>query len=113
LNYIEPDRFSRREDFRRDFGDLESSEQIQRLHALLKPYLLRRMKEDVEQSIPPLQETIIDIEMTTLQKTIYRALYERNKGMLTKGLSGSSVNTSLNNLEMQLRKCCNHPFLIK
>lgn len=24
-----------------------------------------------------------------------------------------SMNTSLNNLEMQLRKCCNHPFLIK
>jgi chromodomain-helicase-DNA-binding protein 7 len=71
------------------------------------------MKEDVEQSIPPLQETIIDIEMTNLQKTIYRALYERNKGMLTKGFAGAVITTSLNNLEMQLRKCCNHPFLIK
>jgi chromodomain-helicase-DNA-binding protein 7 len=37
--------------------------------------MLRRMKEDVEQSIPPLTETIIDVEMTNIQKTIYRALY--------------------------------------
>lgn len=113
LNYIEPEKFSRREEFRREFGNLSSQEQVQKLHVLLKPYLLRRMKEDVEQSIPPLQETIIDIEMTNLQKTIYRALYERNKGMLTKGFAGSAITTSLNNLEMQLRKCCNHPFLIK
>lgn len=72
------------------------------------------MKEDVEQSIPPLQETIIDVEMTNIQKTIYRALYEKNKNMLIKGLSSTgSYNTNLNNLEIQLRKCCNHPFLIK
>lgn len=74
------------------------------------------MKEDVEQSIPPLQETIIDVEMTNIQKTIYRALFEKNKLMLVKGLSGNSLasyNTNLNNLEIQLRKCCNHPCLIK
>lgn len=78
--------------------------------------MLRRMKEDVEQSIPPLMETIIDVEMTNIQKTIYRALYEKNKSMLAKGLSSSgtgSYNTNLNNLEIQLRKCCNHPCLIK
>ncbi len=42
------------------------------------------MKEDVESSIPPLQETIIDVEMTTIQKTIYRTLYDRNKSVLTR-----------------------------
>jgi len=71
------------------------------------------MKEDVEASIPPLQETIINVEMTTIQKTLYRALYEKNKMALTRTLSGSNFTSSLNNLEMQLRKCCNHPFLIK
>jgi chromodomain-helicase-DNA-binding protein 7 len=44
--------------------------------------MLRRVKTDVENSIPPLQETIIDIEMATIQKTIYRGLYERNKNIL-------------------------------
>jgi chromodomain-helicase-DNA-binding protein 7 len=51
--------------------------------------------------------------MTNIQKTIYRALYEKNKSMLMKGMSSNSVNATLNNLEMQLRKCCNHPFLIR
>ncbi len=84
------------------------------MNRTIQPYMLRRMKEDVEQSIPPLQETIIDVEMTNIQKTIYKALYEKNRAMLTKGLSSSSsCNTNLNNLELQLRKCCNHPFLIK
>ena len=32
---------------------------------------------------------------------------------LTRTLSGANFTSSLNNLEMQLRKCCNHPFLIK
>jgi chromodomain-helicase-DNA-binding protein 7 len=114
LNYIHPEKFLSYDDFRRNFGDLSSQEQVERLNKVLKPYMLRRMKEDVEQSIPPLQETIIDVEMTNIQKTIYRALYEKNKNMLIKGLaSSSSYNTNLNNLEIQLRKCCNHPFLIK
>lgn len=95
---------------------MSNNEQVEKLGKVLKPYMLRRMKEDVEQSIPPLQETIIDVEMTNIQKTIYRALYEKNKAMLVKGLSStsnSSYNTNLNNLEIQLRKCCNHPCLIK
>jgi len=112
LNYIEPERFQRLEEFKEKFGDLTNADQIDCLHKILKPFLLRRMKEDVEASIPPLQETIIDIELTTTQKTIYRALYEKNKTMLSKGFSGGTFTTSLNNLEMQLRKCCNHPYLI-
>ena len=63
--------------------------------------MLRRVKTDVEESIPPLQETIIDIEMTNLQKTIYRGLFEKNKNILQKNFSFlSATNTSLNNLEM-------------
>lgn len=112
LNFIQPSTFFSSERFLQEYGDLSNAEQIEKLHSVLKPYLLRRMKDDVEKSIPPLQETIIDIEMTTIQKTIYKALYENNKGMLMKG-SGFNFNTSMNNLEMQLRKCCNHPFLMR
>jgi chromodomain-helicase-DNA-binding protein 7 len=112
LNFIEPVKFYSSSKFLSEYGDLSNVEQIDKLHQVLRPYLLRRMKEDVEKSIPPLQETIIDIEMTTIQKTVYKALYENNKGMLLKG-SGFNFNTSLNNLEIQLRKCCNHPFMLK
>ena len=61
LNYINPDRFGSSDEFRRLFGDLSTKEQVEKLNRVLKPYMLRRMKEDVEQSIPPLQETIIDV----------------------------------------------------
>ena len=55
LNYIHPEKFTSHDDFRRSFGDLSSKEQVEKLNRILKPYMLRRMKEDVEQSIPPLQ----------------------------------------------------------
>ena len=113
LNYIEPEKFYSLQAFMADFGDLSNAEQVEKLHKMVRPYLLRRKKEEVEHSIPPLQETIIDVEMTTVQKTIYRALYEKNKSVLSKGVINTNFATSLNNLEMQLRKCCNHPFLIK
>jgi len=55
LNYIHPEKFVHHDDFKRAFGDLSSNEQVEKLNRILKPYMLRRMKEDVEQSIPPLQ----------------------------------------------------------
>lgn len=58
--------------------------QVERLQRILGPYLIRRVKEDVETSIPPKEETIIDVELTTLQKKYYRAIYERNRGFLYK-----------------------------
>ena len=66
LNYIEPDTFRDISKFRSQYGDLNSSEQVARFVVDLKPYILRRMKEDVEKSIPPLQETVIDVELTNL-----------------------------------------------
>eukprot|EP00743_Colponemidia_sp_Colp-15_P009048 GILK01009873.1.p1 GENE.GILK01009873.1~~GILK01009873.1.p1 ORF type:complete len:1268 (+),score=334.16 GILK01009873.1:244-3804(+) len=111
LNYIEPERFASLTDFNREFGDLASAEQVTRLHTMLKPYLLRRMKEEVEDSIPPLEDTIIDVELTGLQKAYYRALYDKNRSFLCKGVSRSAA-PQLSNLEMELRKCCNHPYMI-
>ena len=52
-------------DFEEDFGNL-NNENLEKLKLKLEPFLLRRMKEDVENSIPPLQETIIDIELTNI-----------------------------------------------
>jgi len=90
-----------------------TEEKLEKLKKMIKPYMLRRKKEEVEGSIPPLSETIIDVEMTNIQKKIYRALYEKNKHMLSQNFSGVKFTSSLNNLEMQLRKCCNHPFMIR
>lgn len=112
LHFIEPNRFNDSTLFEKEFGDLTNIDQLEKLKSTLRPYLLRRMKEDVESSIPPLQETIIDIELTNLQKTIYKTIYEKNKGTLQKGL-GLQYVSMMNNLEIQLRKCCNHPFMLQ
>ena len=91
-----------------EYGSLSTEEQVKSFKKMLKPYLLRRVKEDVETSIPKLSETIVDVEMSTRQKTYYRGLLEKNKTAMIKGLSSANFNS----LSMQLRKCCNHPFLI-
>ncbi|GLE01971.1 hypothetical protein PINS_up010809 [Pythium insidiosum] len=111
LNFIEPEKFTSQQEFYDEYGELNTAEQVARLHEQLRPYMLRRVKEDVEKSIPPKEETIIDVELTTLQKKYYRAIFERNRSFLNMGASGSVAN--LVNVEMELRKCCNHPFLIR
>ena len=45
-----------------------------RLKNVLKPYVIRRVKEDVEKLIPKLSEIIVDVEMTSLQKQVYKGL---------------------------------------
>jgi SNF2 family DNA or RNA helicase len=79
---------------------------------VLKPYLLRRVKEDVEKSLPPKEETIIEVALTSVQKQFYRAIYERNTSFLFRGAKSRNY-PSLMNVMMELRKCCNHPYLVR
>ena len=74
--------------------------------------MLRRLKEDVEKNLAPKEETIIEVELTNIQKKYYRAILERNFSFLSKGSTGNSNVPNLMNTVMELRKCCNHPFLI-
>jgi len=67
------------------------------------------MKSDVEKDLPDRQEIVIDVEMTLVQKRLYKAIYEKN----TEFLFRKASVPSLMNVGMQLRKCCNHPYLIK
>lgn len=52
------------------------------------------------------------VELTTIQKKLYRAILERNFAFLSKGATSSANVPNLMNTMMELRKCCNHPFLI-
>ncbi len=112
LNFSDPKAFESKDDFVAKFGQLSDSKQVSELHSVLRPYLLRRVKEDVEKSLPPKEETILEVSLTPIQKTYYKAIYERNTAFLFKGTQGSNA-PSLMNVMMELRKCCNHPFLIK
>lgn len=110
LNFIEPAKFPDMEKFKARFGSVTTQEQVEQLQRRIAPHLLRRVKEDVAKDIPPKEETIIDVELTTMQKQYYRAIFERNHGFLMQNLKGNMPK--LMNIQMELRKCCNHPFLI-
>ncbi len=64
------------------------------------------MKEHVEKSIAPKEETIVEVDLTLTQKKYYKAIYEKNHAFLTKGCSSGNMPNMLN-IMMQLRKCCN------
>jgi Helicase conserved C-terminal domain/SNF2-related domain len=72
--------------------------------------MLRREKRDVELTLPKKTETVIEVELTLTQKRWYRAVFERNRNFLMQG--PSKKIPSLINVLMQLRKVCNHPFLV-
>ncbi|TMW56863.1 hypothetical protein Poli38472_006873 [Pythium oligandrum] len=110
LNFLDGKSFPSVTDFLDKFGDLHEAQQVADLHKMLKPYLLRRVKEDVEKSLPPKEETIIEVELTPVQKQWYRAIYERNTAFLSRGGNPNNV-PNLMNVMMELRKCCNHPYL--
>jgi SNF2 family DNA or RNA helicase len=112
LHFANPSAFDSIDDFLEKFGELKDAEQVNELHNLLKPYLLRRVKEDVEKSLPPKEETILEVSLTPIQKKYYKAIYERNTAFLYKGSKPSNA-PSLMNVMMELRKCCNHPYLVR
>jgi SNF2 family DNA or RNA helicase len=112
LNFIDPDSFNDLNAFMERYGDMKSKERVDELHEEIRPYILRRLKEDVERSVPPKEETLIEVELTVAQKQYYRALYEKNVKFLHKNKKKALDGPSLNNLAMQLRKCCNHLFLL-
>ncbi|CAM9497967.1 unnamed protein product, partial [Ectocarpus sp. 13 AM-2016] len=112
LNLVDEPKFRDQQGFVEKYGDLQDAEDVSELQEAIKPYLLRRMKEDVEKAVPPKEEIIIEVELTEIQKQYYRAIYDRNTTFLLQGKKQARDAPSLMNLAMQLRKCCDHPFLI-
>ncbi|XP_069508223.1 chromodomain-helicase-DNA-binding protein 6 isoform X2 [Ambystoma mexicanum] len=111
LNFLEPTQFPSESNFLEEFGDLKTEEQVKKLQSILKPMMLRRLKDDVEKNLAPKQETIIEVELTNIQKKYYRAILEKNFTFLTKGPNQHNMPNLINTM-MELRKCCNHPYLI-
>uniref|UniRef100_A0A8I6AH59 SWI/SNF related, matrix associated, actin dependent regulator of chromatin, subfamily a, member 1 n=1 Tax=Rattus norvegicus TaxID=10116 RepID=A0A8I6AH59_RAT len=82
---------------------------VERLHAVLKPFLLRRIKTDVEKSLPPKKEIKIYLGLSKMQREWYTKILMKDIDVLNS--SGKMDKMRLLNILMQLRKCCNHPYL--
>uniref|UniRef100_A0AAR2JW17 DNA helicase n=1 Tax=Pygocentrus nattereri TaxID=42514 RepID=A0AAR2JW17_PYGNA len=110
LHFLMPDKFESWEDFEDEHGKGRDNG-YQSLHKVLEPFLLRRVKKDVEKSLPAKVEQILRVDMSAQQKQFYKWILTRNYKALQKGTRGSS--SGFLNIVMELKKCCNHAFLIK
>ncbi|KAH8369105.1 hypothetical protein KR009_001061 [Drosophila setifemur] len=130
LHFIMPTLFDSHDEFNEWFSkDIEShaenktgidEKQISRLHMILKPFMLRRIKKDVENELSDKIEIMVYCPLTIRQKLLYRALKQkiRIEDLLhlasgNSAPSSSSSASNLMNLVMQFRKVCNHPELFE
>jgi ATP-dependent helicase STH1/SNF2 len=97
-----------------DKMELTEEEQIlviRRLHKVLRPFLLRRLKKDVEKDLPDKTEKVIKCKFSALQARLYKQMVSHNKLVVSDGKGGKTAARGLSNMIMQLRKLCNHPFV--
>lgn len=115
LNFIMPELFDDSSVFE-EFGQRQENmtqmelEQkniklINSLHKILRPFIMKRTKAVIDQTIPPKKEVLLYVGLTKLQTDIYKNL------LLKRFPSDQSSKNSLLNVLMQLRKACNHPYL--
>ncbi|KAI1777671.1 chromatin remodeling complex SWI/SNF, component SWI2 and related ATPase [Hypoxylon cercidicola] len=97
-----------------DKMELNEEEQIlviRRLHKVLRPFLLRRLKKDVEKDLPDKTEKVIKCKFSALQTRLYKQMVTHQKITVSDGKGGKTGARGLSNMIMQLRKLCNHPFV--
>ncbi|KAK4702238.1 hypothetical protein P7C70_g3988, partial [Phenoliferia sp. Uapishka_3] len=126
LNFLLPDVFSDVSDFDKWFerqspaeGVTETAEEkeaasnsvVKQLHAVLRPFLLRRVKADVEKSLLPKKEVNVYVGMTPMQRKWYKSILEKDIDAVNGSGGKKEGKNRLQNIVMQLRKCCNHPYL--
>ena len=96
-----------------EINEEESLLIIRRLHKVLRPFLLRRLKKDVESDLPDKVERVIKCKMSALQLKLTRQIKEHGMIFTEMGLDAKAKATGIRGLQnqiMQLRKVCNHPF---
>lgn len=104
LHLIDPATFDDFEGFEKEFGNNENTE---KLHQIIDPYMIRRVKKQVEKTIGTKEENIIEVELSKSQRNLYRQALENNASQ------SNGFSFSTNNVKMQLRKICNHPYLLQ
>jgi DNA helicase INO80 len=126
LHFIMPSLFDSHDEFSDWFSkDIEShaqsntklnQDQLRRLHMILKPFMLRRVKAHVQKELGDKVEKDVFCDLTYRQRAYYSNLRSRISIMdlIEKATLGDDQDTAtLMNLVMQFRKVCNHPDLFE
>ncbi|OVA07298.1 SNF2-related [Macleaya cordata] len=127
LHFIMPTLFDSHEQFNEWFskgienhaehGGTLNEHQLNRLHAVLKPFMLRRVKKDVITEMTSKKEAMVHCKLSSRQQAFYQAI--KNKISLAELFDGSRGHLNekkilnLMNIVIQLRKVCNHPELFE
>ena len=120
LNFLMPKLFDSSDEFQSLFEvdsalskeEAESKQQavIKQIHRLLRPFMLRRLKSDVELSLLPKKEIYLYVGMSATQKQLYKSILSGNIDVVNS--HGQTLDKiKLLNVLMQLKKVCNHPYL--
>jgi SWI/SNF-related matrix-associated actin-dependent regulator of chromatin subfamily A member 5 len=112
LNFLLPDIFGNAEQFDEWFNTADAEGQqnvIRKLHTVLNPFMIRRVKKDVARSLPPKKETKLYIGLTPMQQEWYKRVLRKDSHELNS--LGGPDRVRLLNIIMQLRKVTNHPYL--
>ncbi|CAH1990110.1 unnamed protein product [Acanthoscelides obtectus] len=109
LNFLNGQKFNDLAAFQAEFADISKEDQVKKLHEMLGPHMLRRLKADVLKNMPSKSEFIVRVELSPMQKKYYKYILTRNFEALNPKGGGQQV--SLLNIMMDLKKCCNHPYL--
>ena len=101
-----------------EINEEESLLVIKRLHKVLRPFLLRRLKKDVEKDLPDKVEKVIKCRMSSLQQSLYAQMRKFGQMAAPSGDSKFGGNKKsgikgLQNTIMQLRKIVNHPYVFE
>ncbi|CAG0923058.1 unnamed protein product [Notodromas monacha] len=112
LNFLLPHVFNSSEDFDEWFNTdscLENNTLVERLHAVLRPFVLRRLKSDVEKKLLPKKELKVYVGLSKMQREWYTKILLKDIDVVNG--AGKMDKMRLQNILMQLRKCSNHPML--
>ncbi|XP_006454979.1 SNF2 family DNA-dependent ATPase [Agaricus bisporus var. bisporus H97] len=111
VDYKDLDDFLHKDSTGTDEEEEKSKKVVEALHKILRPFLLRRVKSDVEKNLLPKKEINIYVGLSEMQRKWYRSVLEKDIDAVN-GLTGKKEGkTRLMNMVMQLRKVTCHPYL--
>lgn len=108
-NFLMPGKFSIEQEIDFESPDEEQEQYIKDLQKKIQPFILRRLKKDVEKSLPSKTERILRVELSDIQTEYYKNIITKNYSALNAGNKGSQI--SLLNVMSELKKASNHPYL--
>jgi chromodomain-helicase-DNA-binding protein 4 len=94
LHFLCPEKFCDLNEFQNEFADVSKEEQVKKLHDMLGPRMLRRLKADVLKGMPSKSEFIVRVELSPMQKKYYKYILTRNFEALNAKGTGQSVRNS-------------------